>query len=263
MLIIYFFIFIIGLVIGSFLNAALWRVKVGKSLGGRSMCVNCKKELLARDLVPLISFLLLRGKCRNCKVKISWQYPAVELVTALLFCLAFYFHQDQVNELPQSLLALSFARDWLFIGVLTFLFVYDARHQLLPDAVTLPAILLAFLVNLFIPIYKNNPIPGSQNLLIAILFGIIFFALQYYLTRGKGVGSGDIRFGALMGAMLGFPSIWTALSVSYILGAIFALGLIIKGDKGLKSKMALGPFLALGTLIVYLYGDQWLWFYRW
>jgi len=250
-----FFIFIFGLCIGSFLNAVIWRLHRKESFfKGRSYCPKCRHSLGARDLIPLLSFLLLKGKCRYCKEKISRQYPVIELATGLLFCLVYWQgleYRDILHLTPYTLYLL---RDWFFIAVLVVIFVYDLKYYLILDKVTIPAIVLAFIVNLLLKIPFTNLLLGG-----IIVSG--FFLLQFLVSRGKWIGGGDIRLGFLMGVMLGWPKAIVALFLAYIIGALIGVILIILKKKTWKSEIPFGTFLAVGTVITLLYGEYLLEWY--
>lgn len=232
----YFFVILIGLGVGSFINVLASRTVAGKSiLLPRSFCDACAKPLWRRDLMPVISFLLLRARCRLCKTKISWQYPLIEGVTALLFLVAAIVTQN-----PSEL-----ALIWLAITVLLTLFITDLRAMVLPDFITIPAIVLFTILNLIL--FGRPPL----LLLIALAVGGGFFLVQYALSRGKWVGSGDIRFGVLMGAILGnWYLVAQALVLSYIIGALVSIPLLLTKKKQWASEVPLGTFLAIGTLLI-------------
>jgi len=234
-------IFVLGLVIGSFLNVAIFRVHDGLSVvRGRSKCTSCEVPLGPQDLIPVVSYLALRGRCRRCKSVISWQYPLVELGTALLFVAAYVLAPS--TEL--------FVRNAIFIAYLIIIFVYDLKHMLIIDKFTVPAMIIAILLNLWLGV-----IPAWS-----ILFGGVvlaaFFHLQYKISRGAWVGGGDIRMGALMGFMLGLEHGLVALFIAYLIGAIFGAGLMITGKADRKTPIPFGVFLALATVIVMFYGQE-------
>ncbi len=233
-------IFIFGLILGSFLNVVIYRTEQGKSfVFGRSYCPKCKKTLAWYDNLPLLSFIVLRGRCRRCRKPISWQYPAVELATALIFLAVYWRFGWSVD----------FAAVAVFSAFLLLIFIYDAKHYLILDIFVLPALLIAFLFNFGRGL-------GLVNLLVASALGAGFFGLQYAISRGKWIGDGDIRLGALMGAMLGWQQLLVALFAAYLLGAVFGLGALASRRKQLKSAIPFGPFLALGTFIALLFGRQ-------
>lgn len=240
-------IFLLGLIIGSFLNVLILRIPEGKSIRGRSKCVACQNTLRWFELVPLFSYVSLRGKCRSCHVGISLQYPIVELATAILFLATYYFN---IQHSTFSIFIL--LRDWFFIAALIVLFVQDLRFQILPDIITLPAIVFALLFQ-FIEPSSLYPI---RYTLYALLIGALFFLLQWLVSRGRWVGGGDIRLGALMGAIVGWPNILLALFVSYISGALVGGILLLLHRVTRKSQMAFGTFLAVSTVFTMFWGDK-------
>jgi len=240
----YIFTALFGLVAGSFLNALIYRLKTGDSIWrGRSMCPNCHKKLAWRDLIPLVSFFMLRRKCRYCKKNISWQYPLVEFSTAVLFLISLY--SNFLNESGIFFII----RDWFFISVLIVIFVYDLKWGYILDRITMPAIIIAFGINILLGVYW-------LNMITAALIGGGFFFLQFIISKGRWVGGGDIRMGALMGFMLGWPGILVGLIFSYFIGALVSIYLLASKRKKIGSKIALGTFLAVGTIIALLFGNQ-------
>lgn len=235
---------LIGLVIGSFLNCLVWRLYKEDTILGRSYCPSCSHTISWYDNIPLISFLLLRGRCRHCQLKISWQYPLVEFLTALLFWLSFW----QVISLPNF--AVLLARDWFLIAVFLVIFIYDFRWQMVPMMVVWPAIAVVTIFNLFLGF-------SWLALLVSGLIGTGFFLAQYLLTKKRGLGEGDIWLGLFLG--LTFPTLsYLGLSLisAYFIGSIISVALLISHKKAWKSKIALGPFLMLGAIITLIYGPE-------
>ncbi|MDD5040084.1 MAG: prepilin peptidase [Patescibacteria group bacterium] len=234
-------VLILGLVVGSFLNAVIYRLHAGVSfMKGRSYCPLCKHDLGWRDLVPVISFFMLWGKCRYCRKGISWQYPLVEIGTALTF-LALYWRFDLSAEF-YVLLA--------YASLLIIIFVYDLRYYLILDRVSIPAFCIAIVGSLFVLDIS------ILSLVIGVAIGGGFFSLQYAVSRGKWIGGGDIRLGAVMGAMLGYQKLLIALFMAYVLGSLVGVGLIASHRKGWKSKVPFGTFLAAATILVFIFGDR-------
>lgn len=230
------FALLFGLVLGSFGNVLILRMPEGKSINGRSKCPRCSKEIAWHDLIPVISFLWLRGRCRSCRERISWQYPLVEAISGGLFLLA-YFHEGG-RLMPALFLGLTL---WLFF-LESFL---DARTGLLPDALTMP---LLFLSIVFAALSSPFSIYGP-------IIGAAFFGLQWLLSRGRWVGSGDIFIGAAMGfLLLDWRLLVLALFAAYIIGALFASVLLMFRSKKLSDHLPFVPFLALGTLVALLWG---------
>ena len=256
------YITIIGLCFGSFLNCLIYRLHEQKTILGRSFCPRCKKQIAWYDNIPLLSFILLKGKCRHCKHEISWQYPAVELVTAILFFVIWQKYQINIDIVDIARYSLpvtryvEIIRDWLFVCILIIVFIYDLRWQLILDKITLPAMVIALGFNLFLG-------AGWQNLLLAAGIGGGFFLAQYLISRGRWVGGGDIRLGALMGLMLGWPQILTALFLAYVSGAIIGVGLLVARKKQWSSQVPFGTFLSAATVVALLWGEKILeWYFN-
>jgi prepilin signal peptidase PulO-like enzyme (type II secretory pathway) len=250
----YIFIFLFGLIIGSFLNCLIWRLHTGERISGRSYCPKCKKQINWYDNIPVLSFLMLGGKCRHCGKPISWQYPLVELVTGALFLLAFNYQFSIFNfqtitnyQLP-IINFIELFKLWFLISVMIVIFVIDLRWYLILDAVTLPAAALVFILNLMLGF-------SWQNLLISGIIGGSFFLIQFVISRGKWIGGGDIRLGLLMGLALGWPHVLAAIFMAYFIGSIVGIGLIIGKKKEWGSRVPMGTFLTLATLITMFWGS--------
>jgi len=249
MILYYFFIFIFGLIIGSFLNAVIYRLDKKRSIfQGRSRCPKCKKLILWYDNIPIISFFLLRGRCRHCQKKISWQYPLVEFFTGLIFLINSLvitnFNYLSFYNWP-VILQLSAA--WIISSLLIIIFVYDLKYYLILDRLVIPLAILAFLYNLL-----NYSL---INLLIGGIIGLSFFLIQFLISQGKWIGDGDLRLGLAMGFILGFPKIFLGLFLAYFIGSIVAVILLATTKKSFKSRIPFGPFLVVGTYLTMLFGD--------
>ncbi|MDO8571249.1 MAG: prepilin peptidase [bacterium] len=256
-------IFLFGLIIGSFINAVLWRLREQEKIAlARSMCPACRHVLGFLDLIPLISFFLLRGKCRYCEKPISWSYVLIEAATGILFVLAYLAAGGAAVFETFSAMAL-FLRNLVFISVLIVIFFYDFRWYLILDKVTLPSIVVAYIANGFLLSKSLSCVSWQQclvqvpwtNLLIGAAIGGGFFLLQYVVSSGRWIGGGDIRLGALMGVMLGYPFIGLALFLAYVVGAVFVLCLLILGKKKFGSQIPFGTFLSAATIATLLYGE--------
>ncbi len=239
---------LLGLAVGSFLNVVIGRLRAGETgWRNRSRCPKCRTLLAGIDLVPLLSFALLRGRCRTCRKPISWRYPIIEASTAALFLAIYVLHGGVAGVFSGQWLFM--VRDAIFVSGLTVVFVIDLLDMVVFDSVTLPMMAVACLFNLAL---GAKPL----NLLGAALCGGGFFLIQYVVSRGRWIGGGDIRIGAMMGMMLGFPGVLPALFFSYVLGAFFALVLLASGRVAWSSRMAFGTFLSVGTLIVLFFGGR-------
>ncbi len=251
-----FFVFLLGLCVGSLLNVVILRLRSRKSIiSGRSKCPYCKTVLKWYELIPLVSFLIQKGKCRSCSKRISWQYPLVELSTGLLFVFVFNAQNSQElffeNFSFYHLLGLAYY--FLLVSFLIIIFVYDLKHCLIPDKIIYPAIIAALAAN-----YGFSSVNYG---LVSALAASGFFLFLVLASGGKWMGLGDVKLAFLMGLVLGWPHIAAALFLSFASGALFGIGLIILGRKKLKSEMPFGPFLVSSLLLFLFFGsciDPWL-----
>jgi len=231
-------IFILGLCIGSFLNVVIYRLPKKLSVvWGRSFCPKCKKEIKWFDNVPLVSFILLKGHCRLCRSPISWQYPVVELATGGIFLLSYLSH-------------LSFLSYILFAGLIAIFFI-DLERQTIPDEIVFPLIFL-FLIFLLITDRPSLIIDYLPSALLSFLFLYLIFLL----TRGKGMGFGDVKLAFLMGLSLGFPKVVVAFYIAFLTGAFVGIILILVKKARFGQRIAFGPFLALSTIFTFLWGRE-------
>jgi prepilin signal peptidase PulO-like enzyme (type II secretory pathway) len=240
------FIFGFGLCIGSFLNCFIYRLEIKKSLKGRSFCPHCKHELSWLDLFPVFSFLFLQGKCRYCNKKISWQYPAVELATAVIFLLIFCAQGAPASGWQFFNLAFLF----YIASVLIIIFVYDLKHYIIPDKVLFPAIIISVFYNIF---FNYNNI---LNYFWGVLVGAGFFLAIFLISKGNWMGFGDVKLAVLMGLLLGLPNVLAALFLAFFFGAIIGIILMVFGKKKMKSEIPFGPFLIIGTFLALLWGQE-------
>lgn len=241
-------VFLFGLAVGSFLNCVIYRLALPnfslKNLGGlngRSFCPKCKHVLNFKDLIPVLSFIILKAKCRYCQKKISWQYPLVEIVTGVLFVLCFSY------QLSYFL--------FLILPFLIVIFVYDLKYYLILDKVIYPAIVLTIVYDLWKSDFLLS-IFGKSDFLISAIGAAAFFGLIVFVSRGRWMGIGDIKLGFLMGLLLGWPGVAAALFLAFMSGAIIGIGLIVASKKTLKSEVPFGPFLVAGTLVALFWGEQ-------
>jgi leader peptidase (prepilin peptidase) / N-methyltransferase len=252
--------FFLGLIVGSFLNVLVYRLRDAETLLGRSFCRSCKHPIRWYDNVPLISFVILRGLCRDCETKISWQYPVLELLTGILFALSgyfFFFSGDMLSWLETA---------WL-LGVLSCLIViaaYDLRNMEIPISML---IVSAFLTYIFLAVYfifVSEPFFMSR-LWYGFLGGAIvagFFFLLVFLSRETWMGWGDVWLGFIVGSIVGLPLILPMLTLSFGLGAAVGLFAIAYGGKNMKSQIPFAPFLAGGTLLTLFLSQAFPFFFR-
>lgn len=245
------YIALLGLITGSFLTCLIWRLHTRKSLGGRSQCPDCNHIISWFDNIPVLSFLLLQARCRHCRKKISWRYPIIELITAILFTLLFsrLLVLYGSPEVWSNVAWLTLLRDVVFVSALVIVFVSDILWYIIFDEVVLPAALVVGGLNIILG-------TSWQNLLISATIGSGFFLIQFLISRGRWIGGGDIRLGLLLGLGLGWPFILPAIFLAYFSGAIVGLGLLFFHKRGWKSVMPLGTFLAVSGIVVLFFGSE-------
>lgn len=250
------FIFLLGTIIGSFLNVVIYRFNSGKSITtGRSICMTCNKTLRWYELIPLFSFLIQGGRCRRCASTISHQYPLVEFGTGVIFVLI-AFHFMPLLSFSQSIYVAMVALYTLMFCLLIVIAVYDIRHKIIPDALVYSYAFVA-LVGIFI----NHTGIGSfwiTPTMWGVLAGPICaapFALLWLVSRGRWMGLGDAKLILGIGWMLGLTQALAALTLSFWVGALAGIIIMLMHSKkvGMKTELPFAPFLILGTLIVCVY----------
>lgn len=231
-------ILILGAIFGSFYNVIIYRLPLKQSIVyGSSHCTNCQATIKPYDLIPIVSFLVLRGKCRNCKASISLRYPLIELITALSFYLVYH-----VTGLSYELIiGLVLASLLIIIAVIDIdtMEIYDRFHIF---------ILILALINLFI-----TPLPLFEHII-----GFFIISLPFYIIAHVtgGIGGGDIKLIAVAGFLLGYKATLIAFFIGIVIGGIIAIYLLMTKQKERKSMIAFGPYLCIGIYFAYLYGNQ-------
>lgn len=277
----YFLVFALGTVFGSFLNLVADRVVSGEPiLVGRSRCDVCRKHLSAKNLVPLFSFIFQKGKSACCNEKLSWTYPLSELMTGVLFLFAAHYSRVFSEfSLATVLVFIYLISTFCFFVVLFFA---DAKYHLLPDKIVYSAIFITLFFILLLSFvdlrtyydkllsytfgqylikagfWHNHMVLVFKRTLILIassFFISLFFTLLILLTKGRGMGGGDVKLGFLIGLFNGFPGNILAVFLGFLFGSIYSLFLIALGRKKMKDTIAFGPFLILGSLIAFIWGD--------
>jgi prepilin signal peptidase PulO-like enzyme (type II secretory pathway) len=241
---------IFGLCIGSFLNVVIYRLETNKDLSGRSFCPHCKHQLAWHDLIPVLSFFLLSGKCRYCHKSIARQYPLVEISTGILFLLIFAIQFNGLSVLGIAKLLFLF----YIASALVVIFFYDAKHFLIPDKILLPAIIIAAVYDLVFSCWNSGVICAAGYAGGTIFIGGIFFLL-FFFSAGRWLGFGDVKFAVLMGLLLGLFSGFLAIFLASLLGSIYGIWQIIASKKNIRSQIPFGPFLVSGTLAMLLFGQ--------
>jgi len=240
------FSLLLGAVVGSFLNVVILRLpqKDTSIVYPGSHCPQCDHPLSWWENIPLFSYLILRGRCRNCKVRISWQYPAVEAAMAIFSLLL--FHRFGVSA--------DFCIQFVFFAALLVIIFIDIHHQIIPDLISLPGIGVGFLAS-----FISEQITWQQSGLGLLIGGGILYliAFGYYaLTQRDGMGGGDIKLLAMIGAFLGWQSLLYVVFASSLLGSIVGILAMIKQGKGGKTRIPFGPFLAMAAMSWVLFHEQ-------
>ncbi len=247
---IYIFAFIFGAVVGSFLNVCIYRLPLGKSVAfPASHCPVCGGGIRPYDNIPIISYIVLRGRCRSCGGRISLQYPAVELINALLTLFLFM----------KFGFSLAFLFLFLFCSALVVITFIDLEHRIIPDVISLPGIIVGFASSFFL---------GGlswQNSLIGIVAGggsLFIVATVYQLiTKKEGMGGGDIKLLAMMGAFLGWMAVPFIIFASSLVGSVVGITIMLAQKKDSKLAIPFGPFLAFGAILYVFYGRQIIYWY--
>jgi leader peptidase (prepilin peptidase)/N-methyltransferase len=238
-------VFLFGLVVGSFLNVCIHRLPREESIiRPPSHCTRCKALIRPWDNIPVISFLLLRGKCRQCHQKISWRYPLIELSNAAGYLLIVFFFGYTFSAVVYAA---------LFSALLVVTFI-DFDHQIIPDEITLPGMVLGLLAaSTVLP-------PGFVSAAIGLLAGggLFYLAavLSRWILRRDGMGGGDIKFIAMIGAFLGWRGMLLTIFLGALTGALFGISQILFFGKKRENPIPFGPFLAFGALISLLFGPE-------
>jgi len=235
---------VFGLMVGSFLNVCISRIPAGESVvTPRSRCPNCKTLIVWYDNIPVVSYLILGGKCRNCRTPISAIYPAVEIVTAIAFVL-----QGLVVGMDGPLLAARL----VFTAMLIVLFGTDLHTMRLPNVITYPGIVLGLALSLFLP-------PGIVASVIGAAVGAaIPWLIRWAWFRSTGVeamGLGDVKMLAMIGAFLGWQQVWVTLFMASVAGAIVGVVLLRGGGRLMSARLPFGTFLAVAAFAASLVGD--------
>ena len=239
------FIFVIGLCIGSFLNVCIYRLPASQSIvRPASRCPNCGRSIAFYDNIPLLSYLWLRGRCRYCRTKIAIRYPIVEVLGGL-FALATFI------KFGLTLEALVY---FIFIACLMVVTFIDLDHRIIPDLITLPGIPLFFAAS-----FAVSSVAFKDSLLgILVGGGSLFLVAWIYslITKKDGMGGGDIKLLAMMGALVGWQGVLFTIFVSSLVGTLSGLAIMLQARKGMKLAVPFGPFLAIGGITYIFFGTQ-------
>ena len=235
----YIIFFLLGLAIGSFLNVVILRLPQEESVLGRSRCPKCKKQIAGCDLIPVLSYIFLWGRCRNCHEKISLQYPLIELTTAILFALSYY------------LIGLNYLLIFYLpaVSILVVLFVYDLKFREIPELFAWIFLVLAIIIGFW---QSNFDI---ANFLLGGLVGGGILGILVGISEERLMGAGDIKIGLAIGFLLGYPRALLFLLLAFVIGAVVGVLLILFGGKKFKSEIAFAPFLIIAGIITLIWGE--------
>jgi prepilin signal peptidase PulO-like enzyme (type II secretory pathway) len=261
---------LLGLCFGSFVNALVWRIheqdKSNKNrkdpklsiTKGRSMCSHCKHPLALKDLIPVFSWISLKGKCRYCKKAIA-DTPAPEIITALLFVVSYLFWPSSFNT--QGMVMFGF---WLlFLVGFVALALYDLKWMILPDRIIFPYVALG-LIQAFLLIVVFG---GGVSVLVATIEAVLvasgIFYILFQVSKGRWIGGGDVKLGLVLGLVLADPiKSFVMIFVASVIGSILGIPMLIHGKDKLKTRIPFGPLLIVATIIVYLFGASMISYYK-
>ena len=278
-------LFIFGLISGSFLNVVASRYREDKflfnkkNLGGRSRCPQCRKQLNWYELIPLVSFFAQVGKCRGCRQPISWQYPLVELLSGLIFLIPIYFYSYfHISEhlLADHILVWYYWLSviWVLAGWLMLLLsVIDYRLYFIPDEAVIGIALLGVLAAGLKFYYQDlinwqSSFVGNYAMLVALpvnlfwshvaagIIGLLFFGVIFFITKGKGMGFGDVKLAGALGLLLGWPDSILSFALSFMIGSVGGLLLMFLGRKKFRQPIPFGPYLIVGVFVTVFFGFQ-------
>lgn len=281
--------FIFGTLIGSLVLCLAERSTSNQTFGGRSYCDKCRKTLSPIDLIPIISFFWLKGQCRNCHAKLSFWYPISEIIFGLFVGLIF------LNSLPSGIILNNWLESFFvysniifqvfILAVLITVFITDIKTGLIPDRITYPAVIITLLYLILIagvkiyllfwglrnsdigkfllPPYSDYFYRHVQILIEPLTFGVVaalilgfFFGTLILVTKGRGMGGGDLKLSVFIGLILGLPLSLLGIMLAFLSGSIVGIGLICFGKKKFGQTIPFGPFMSLGALIAFFWGNQ-------
>ncbi len=282
----YFFSFLIGAAVGSFINVLVLRLapekaeaegtSLSKAVSGRSFCDSCKKTLRWFELIPVFSFIWQKGRCLRCRKRISWQYPIVELLAGIVFVLIFW-KLVQFPFLKITLGSFGFYAFvflwWLIASVMLAISVFDFKYYLIPDFLLYFLIGFGLILNIFyffvkVSAFNTGPnfsgslvyLLGSDTwflrLGLGVVFAVVTIGLAYLMSFGKGMGFGDIILAFGLALVFGWPDILALMLFSFVIGTIASLTLIYLKKRTMKDIVPFAPFLGLGFMTLFLFGDK-------
>lgn len=246
------FVFVLGLIIGSFLNVVIFRLYGSDSIFiSRSKCFNCGKTLSWYELIPVISFVIQKGRCRSCDFRISFQYPTVEILAGAFLVFLYFnqgfdpFHFNLLGFYGSFGVVLNAVFYIAVFGLLLVIFFYDLKNQIIPNVIVYPLILFGLALQ-FRHFYLGFLV--KEDMAISVLIAIFFFLL-WLVSKGRWMGLGDSKLILATSLLLGFPRSLSAFLFAFWAGTIYAVALIVMKKAGMSSRVPFGPFIIIGFLI--------------
>jgi prepilin signal peptidase PulO-like enzyme (type II secretory pathway) len=256
-LLVSFFLFVIGTIIGSFLSVVILRSMRGESwVSGRSACDECGRQIRWFDNIPLISFILLKGRCRDCRRAIHPLHFLVELLTGILLVWWYWggFLFFQLTQQPFALLQPLF---WLLVGlILVTIFFTDFVYMIIPDEAIIFLTAITLLYRLMLVSYGIMQLSDVLLMLSATVAAFCLFYFLWHVTKGRGIGFGDVKLVIPLSLLLGWPESLVGIFLAFIIGAGAGLAMILVGKAKFKQAIPFGPFLIIGTIVSLLWGSQ-------
>ena len=253
MIILTIIFFFLGLIIGSFLNVVIYRLNTQRSFGGRSACMSCQHQLSWFELFPVFSFLFLRGRCRNCKTRISLQYPIVEFLSGVIFAVLFVKFQG-VFFLDTLAFTFSYAYYAVSFSLLLVISVYDIRHKIIPDPLVLILAILSFIGLFLFDSFGFSPhIPSIVEFSAGPIVAAPF-AFFWLVSSGRWMGFGDAKLAVVLGWLVGLSRALSGFVLAFWIGAFVGLALLVFSKKyGMKSEIPFAPYLVLGIFLAFVF----------
>lgn len=246
---------VLGLIVGSFLNVAILRGNKEEKLGGRSHCPFCKRRLSVKELIPVLSFLWQKGRCLSCGQKISWQYPLVESLTAIIYAVTVWFflnspfRPDFYNLIFLILLLAGLA-------AAVVIAVSDLRFKTIPNGAVLTLFLLGLFL-IFIKWYRLGLAPAGKDFVASVFISLLLASIWFF-SKGRAMGFGDAKLIFTTSLILGFPGSLSAFLFSFWLGGATGLVFLAMRTHGLKSQLPFGPFILVGSILAYFFSQSFL-----
>lgn len=246
---IYILLAFTGLFFGSFFNVLADRLSMERTILGRSMCDTCRHVLAWYDLIPLISFTLLKGKCRYCKAALSFGYPVSELLTSVVFVLTYYFSVHTYWQEPLHIIHLVVA------SILVVMFLSDIRYQIIPDEMQI-ALFSATILRIYFLFPQNISFEIVRPYLMGGVVTMLPLLLVFLLSKGRGMGFGDVKYAISMGLLLGIWNGLIGLYIAFVSGGVMGGILLLMKKSKMKSKIAFGPFLFIATYLLMFFEND-------